>query len=92
MKKHYFETHSGFDLCDHALSVEFDYRLDAYEVIPYALGSIDHAPTICVFNPTKKVSSRRRNTLMEMYKKHIKDIKSQINITGSLTTKEEVLS
>ena len=29
---------------------------------------------------------------MGMYKKHIKDIKSQINITGSLTTKEEVLS
>lgn len=72
MKKHYFETHSGFELCDHALSVEFDHRLDAYEVIPYALGSIDHAPTICVFNPTKKVSSRRRIALMKMYEKCLK--------------------
>ena len=73
MRKYYLETHSGFELCDHALSVEFDHSLDAYEVIPYALGSIDHAPTICVFNPTKKVSSRRRNTLMEMYKKYGKE-------------------
>ena len=92
MRKQFFETHAGFDLCDHALSVEFDYSLDTYEVIPYALGGIDHAPTICVFEPTKQVSSRRRNALVKMYEKHTKDIKSQIKITGSLTTKEEVLS
>ena len=70
MRKRYFEKHSGFDLCDHALSIEFDDSLDTYEVIPYALGDIDHAPTICVFNPIKQVSSKRKNTLMEMYKKY----------------------
>ena len=45
---------------DQALSVEFDHNLDTYEVIPYALGGIDHAPTICVFPlifiPMKKCS------------------------------------
>ena len=70
MRKRYFAIHSGSDLCDHALSIEFDYSLDTYEVIPCALGGIDHAPTICVFEPTKKVSSKRRKALMEMYKKH----------------------
>lgn len=70
MRKQYFATHSGFDLCDHALSFEFDDRLDTYEVIPYALDCIDHAPTICVFEPTKQVSSRRKKALMEMYKKY----------------------
>lgn len=73
MRKQYFATHSGFDLCDHALSFEFDDRLDTYEVIPYALGGIDHAPTICVFEPTKQVSLRRKKALMEMYKKYGKD-------------------
>ena len=73
MRKQYFATHSGFDLCDNALSFEFDDRLDTYEVIPYALGGIDHAPTICVFEPTKQVSLRRKKALMEMYKKYGKD-------------------
>ena len=70
MRKQYYATHSGYDLCDHALSIEFGHCLDTYELIPYALGSIDHAPTICVFAPTKQVSSRRKKALMEMYKKY----------------------
>lgn len=77
IRKQYFETHSGVDLSDHSLSIEFDFSLDTYEVIPYALGGIDHAPTICVFNPTKQVSSRRRNTLMEMYKKYMNESKNK---------------
>ena len=71
MRKQYFATHSGFDLCDHALSCEFNNHLDTYDVIPYALGGIDHAPTICVFEPTKQVSSRREKTLKRMYKKYL---------------------
>lgn len=70
MRKRYFETHSGFDLCDHALSIEFDHALDTYEVIPYAFGEIDHAPAICVFQPTKQVSSRRRKVLLDLYEKY----------------------
>jgi hypothetical protein len=69
MRKRYFATHSGSDLCDHALSIEFGHSLDMYEVISFGYDGIDHAPTICVFEPTKQVSSRRKETLMEMYKK-----------------------
>lgn len=70
MRKRYFETHSGFDLCDHALSGVFDSSLDTYEVVPYALGKIDHAPTICVFEPTKHVTSRRVKVLMDLYEEY----------------------
>lgn len=68
MRKRYFETHSGFDLRDHALSTVFDSSLDTYEVIPYTYGGLDHAPTICVFKPAKQVSTKRKKALMEMYK------------------------
>ena len=70
MRKRYFDTHSGFDLCYHALSIEFGHSLDTYEVISFDYDGIDYAPTICVFEPTKQVSSRRKKVLMEMYKKY----------------------
>lgn len=70
-RKRYLESHSSFDLCDHALSSEFNHRLDTYEVIPYALGDIDHAPTICVFEPTKQISSRRRKVLQTLYDEYL---------------------
>ena len=70
MRKRYFENHTGFDLCDHALSGVFDRSLDTYEVVPYALGEIDHAPTICVFEPTKHVTSRRVKVLMDLYEEY----------------------
>ena len=72
MREQYFATHSGSDLCDHALSIEFGHSLDTYEVISFEYDGIDHAPTICVFEPTKQVSSRRKEALMEMYKKYEK--------------------
>lgn len=31
---------------------------------------IDHAPTICVFEPTKQVSARRRQTLLKLYEEY----------------------
>ncbi|MBR4388026.1 MAG: hypothetical protein IKT00_02470 [Prevotella sp.] len=70
MRKKYIETHSGYDLCDHAMSIEFDHSLDTYEVIPYAYGNIDHAPTACVFKPTKQISAQRKKHLMNLYEKN----------------------
>lgn len=67
MRKEYLEKHSGFDICDHAMCYEFGCDLDTYEVLSFACNQIDHAPTISVFNPTKQVSSRRREALLKMY-------------------------
>ena len=69
MREKYLDTHSGFDLCDHAQSTIFDRHLDAYEVISSCFAGIDHASTISVFEPTKKVSARRHAALRDMYEK-----------------------
>ena len=71
MRKQYLETHSGFDVCDHAMCYEFGHHLDTYEVLSFTCDQIDHAPTISVFNPTKEVSSRRRTVLQKMYDEYI---------------------
>ena len=70
MRKRYFDTRSGFDLCDHALSITFNHSLDTYEVVSSAYEGIDHAPTICVFEPTKQVSDRKKKALMKLYEKY----------------------
>lgn len=72
MRKHYMSTHSGFDICDHAMCHEFGNHLDTYEVLSFACDQIDHAPTISVFNTTKQVSAKRRNALQKMYDDYIK--------------------
>ena len=72
MRKQYLSTHSGFDICDHAMCYEFGYHLDTYEVLSFACDQIDHASTISVFNTTKQVSSKRRNALQKMYDDYIK--------------------
>ena len=74
MREQYLTTHSGFDVCDHAMCYEFGHDLDNYEVLSFACDQIDHAPTISVFNPTKEVSSRRK-ALKEMYEKYINESK-----------------
>ena len=71
MRKQYLATHSGFDICDHAMCYEFGHYLDTYEVLSFACDQIDHAPTVSVFNPTKEVSSRRRTVLQKMYDEYI---------------------
>ena len=72
MRKQYMSTHSGFDICDHAMCHEFGNHLDTYEVLSFACDQIDHAPTISVFNTTKQVSLKRRNALQKMYDDYIK--------------------
>lgn len=72
MQKQYMSTHSGFDICDHAMCHEFGNHLDTYEVLSFACDQIDHAPTISVFNTTKQVSAKRRNALQKMYDDYIK--------------------
>lgn len=67
MRRRYLETHSGFDICDHALSLEFGSYLDTYGVVSFACEGIDHAATISVFEPTKPISSRRKKALMDLY-------------------------
>ena len=64
MRKLYFETHSG---------LIFNDFLGTYEVIPFAYGGIYHAPTICVFEPTKQVSARRKEVLMKLFEKYKAD-------------------
>ena len=71
----YIATHSGFDTCEHALSTEFGSSLDTYEVLSPLCPSIDHAPTIFVFEPTKKISARRKNELQEIYERYLAERK-----------------
>lgn len=70
-RKQYLETHSGFDVCDHALCREFGNDEDTYKVLSPFCDAIDHAPTISVFNPILPVSSRRRNAMLKMYEKYL---------------------
>ena len=75
MKKLYLATHSGFDICDHALCREFGSHLDTYEVLSQCSDSIDHASTISVFPLTKLISSRRRKALQALYDKYLETVK-----------------
>ena len=79
MRRQYIDTHSGYDLCDHHLCHEFGKCLDTYEVFSELCENIDHAPTISVFEPIKKVSQRRKAALMEMYEKYMNQSKSDLN-------------
>ena len=69
----YRATHSGFDLCDHAISSEFGHREDTYEVLSLACENIDHAPTIATFRPSLPVSTRMRNRLQKMYEQYMEN-------------------
>ena len=70
MRQKYLETHSGFDFFDYVQSTVFDRFLDTYEVISNSKIGIDHASTISVFEPTKKVSKRRQEALRDLYRKY----------------------
>ena len=67
-KKEYLATHDGFDVTEVGLAYHFNCSHDTYEVIPYGEDFIDHAPTICVFDPSLPVSSRRRHRLLQQLK------------------------
>ena len=67
----YRATHSGFDLCDHALCYEFGSRQDEYEVLPLAYGGIDHSPTIATLSPSIPVSTRMRNRMQKVYQQYM---------------------
>ena len=69
-QKRYIETHSGHDICDHALCREFGHQLDTYKVLSLLSDEIDHAPTISVFRPKLFVSKRKRRLLVEWYEKY----------------------
>ena len=71
IKRQYLATHSGFDVCDHALCRVFGSHLETYEVLSFAGDQIDHAPTISVFNTTKQVSSKRRKALQTLYDNYL---------------------
>lgn len=70
MTKRYIETHSGFDICDHALCREFGHQMDTYKVLSLFGTEIDHAPTISVFRPKLHISKRKRSILLESYEKY----------------------
>ena len=67
----YRATHSGFDLCDHALSIEFGSREDEYEVLSLACEEIDLSPTIATLRPSMPVSTRMRNRLQKVYQQYM---------------------
>lgn len=71
-------SHSGFDICDHAMCHEFGHYLDTYEVLSFACDQIDHAPTISLFNPTKQVSPRRIKALQKMYDEYINEASNDL--------------
>lgn len=71
MRRQYLSTHSGFDVCDHALSWEFGSSLDSYTVVSFACEGLDHAATISVLPLTKPISSRRRKALLALYELYV---------------------
>lgn len=82
MRQKYLETHSGFELCDHAQSTVFGRFLDTYEVLYGTEVHIDHASTISVFEPTKKVSKRRQEALRDLYRKYSNQCEQHSAISG----------
>lgn len=73
MRKQYLATHSGFEVCDHALCRVFGRRLDTYEVLSPCCDRIDHASTISVFPLTKPISSSRRKALQVLYDNYLNE-------------------
>lgn len=71
-KTKFIATHDGFDISEVGLAYEFNAHHDTYEVIPYGCDFVDHAPTICVFNLTRSISSRRRKALQAQYDNYLK--------------------
>lgn len=69
--QHYRATHSGFDVCDHALCYEFGSREDEYEVLSLACKEIDYSPTIATLRPSIPVSTRMRNRLQKVYQQYM---------------------
>ena len=69
-KEEFLAAHKGYDVTEVDLAYEFNAFDDRYEVIPYGCDFIDHSPTICVMNPTKPISSRRRKALLDLYEKY----------------------
>lgn len=84
MRKQYLATHSGFDVCDHALCREFGCHLDTYEVLSQCCDSIDHASTISVFPLTKPISSKRRKALQALYDNYLEK-KNKVQIKEGVT-------
>ena len=70
MKKRYMESHSGYDISDHALCREFGHNMDTYKVLTLFGDEIDHAPTISVFSPKLYISKRKRSVLQKWYEKY----------------------
>ena len=90
MRKKYLATHSGFDVCDHALCCEFGSHLDTYEVLSQCCDSIDHASTISVFPLTKPISSRRRKALKTLYDNYLEKKKNvQIKENNTIRSVDE---
>ena len=79
----YRATHSGFDVCDHALSIEFDSREDEYEVLSLACEGIDHSPTIATLSPSIPVSTRMRNRLQKVYQQYMDKMDENKNQEGN---------
>ena len=84
MKRQYLTTHSGFDVCDHALCRTFGSHLDTYEVLSQCCDSIDHASTISVFPLTKPISSKRRKALQALYDNYLEK-KNKVQIKEGVT-------
>lgn len=84
MRKQYLATHSGFDVCDHAICREFGSQLDTYEVLSQSCDSIDHASMISVFPLTKPISSKRRKALQALYDNYLEK-KKKIQIKEGVT-------
>ena len=75
MRQQYLETHSGWDLCDHAMSRIFNHRMDTYGVLYRGCHSLTYVPTISVFRPIKEVSSERRKDYMTLYEEYLSNNK-----------------
>ena len=90
IKKQYLATHSGFDICDHALCRVFGSHIDTYEVLSQSCDSIDHASTISVFPLSKTISSKRRKALQALYDNYLeKKKKVQINENYTIRSIDE---
>ena len=90
MKKQYLATHSGFDICDHALCRVFGSHIDTYEVLSQSCDSIDHASTISVFPLSKPISSKRREALQALYDNYLeKKKKVQIYENNTIRNVDE---
>ena len=60
MREEYYKIHSGSDLYDHALSTEFNYHIDTYEVLSLVCDELDHAPQFQFLSQQEKFQLERR--------------------------------